>query len=68
MTDPAAVSRADFDALCRLQNLTMLPGEADRLFEAYKKLRVLLARIPYDGDIFEEPSPVWAPGVRRLSR
>lgn len=66
MTAPAEVSRADFDALCRVQNLTMPPDEADRLFEAFKKLKILLARVPYDDDIFNEPSSIWAPGVRKL--
>jgi hypothetical protein len=56
------IARADFNTLCRLQGFAMTAEEAERLFEAYQKLRVLLDRIPGDAG---EPAVVLAnPGAR----
>lgn len=68
MSNPADISPEDFAALCRGLELELTAEERERLHEAYRGLKVLLARLPRDKDFFPEPATVFAPAGTRLAR
>jgi vacuolar-type H+-ATPase catalytic subunit A/Vma1 len=68
MPSPAEISREDFAALCRNLDLQLTAEEAERLREAYRELKTLLARLPGDAGFSAEPATVFCDPRTTLRR